>query len=95
MPRTADRVANDEAVGERAVVVGAMRADGEGLVAPPHQNHVIVARAAGNRHSVLEILKSNARREIRLGVPVRVSHGGQLLPAPQPSRLSCGSRWKG
>jgi hypothetical protein len=75
MPRTTDRVSDDQTVGERAVIVGAMRADGKRLATPSHQNHVIVACAAGKRDSVLEILKSNARREIRLGGTVRIRHG--------------------
>jgi len=52
--------ADDDAVSQRTVVVSALRADGENLVAPADQNHILVTRAAGYRHAVPDILKSNA-----------------------------------
>ena len=55
MPRTADGVADDEPVGERAVVVRAVRADGEDLLAPPHQNHVVVADSCRRRSAVRQV----------------------------------------
>ena len=41
MPRTAHRVADDEALGERPVVVRAVRADGEQAIALPDQDRVL------------------------------------------------------
>ena len=46
MFRTSRAPADDEAVGQRTVVVSAVRADGENLVAPADQNQIIVIRAA-------------------------------------------------
>ena len=44
MPRAADLVAHDEALGQRAAVVRARRADGEDLRAPSRQEHRLALR---------------------------------------------------
>ena len=44
--RAADRVVDQQTVGERAAVVRADRADGEDLLAPPRQQHRLVADVA-------------------------------------------------
>ena len=48
VPRAADGVADHQALGERPVIVGAGRADGEQLVAAPRQQHRLFADVACN-----------------------------------------------
>jgi hypothetical protein len=88
MFRTSRAPADDEAGGQRTVVVSAVRADGENLVAPADQNHIIVsARPLPARRP--DILKSNARREVRLRCAVRVGHGRSA-----PSRDAVRHSWR-
>ena len=43
MPGTADAVADHEAIGERPVIMAAMRVDGENLRAGAHQQDILIA----------------------------------------------------
>ena len=55
MPGTAHRVADDQALGERPVVVRAVRADREELVAAPRQDHLVVVDAATDDGTVRDV----------------------------------------
>ena len=79
MPGTADVVAGHEAVGERAVIVAAMRVDREDLAARAHQQHVLLADMA-EQHVVLEIIGRDAEREI--GTSGLVLVVGHVSPPP-------------
>ena len=69
MPRTAHRVADDEPVGERPVIVRAVRADGEELVAAPDDDDLVVTDVAGDDRAVGNLPKGNASLEVEaLGV---------------------------
>ena len=52
MQGTANRVADDQAVGQRALVVRAVRADGEESIARARQQHVVVADATREQAAV-------------------------------------------
>ena len=49
MPGATDRVADDQPVRERSCVVGARRADREGLVAPAHEDDGFAPRVPEQR----------------------------------------------
>jgi hypothetical protein len=66
VPRTPYGVTDDQPVGERAVVVGAMRTDGKDLVPPPYQDRFVVADAAGDGAAVREIANWDAVLEVWL-----------------------------
>src|SRR5205814_3651399 len=65
VPRTTDGVANDQTVGQRTVIVRAMRADGKQLVALPNEDRIVLADAAGEGAAVGHALKGNAALEVR------------------------------
>ena len=69
VPGTAHRVADDEPVGERAVIVGAMGADREDLGAAAHQQHLLLADMAEQLAAVIEFGKGNSLPEIGTGGP--------------------------
>ena len=52
MPGTAHRAIRDDALGERPVIVRALRADGENLRALAHQQHRFVADVAEQRAAI-------------------------------------------
>src|SRR5262249_26453835 len=80
MQRTADRVADDEAFGERSVVVRAMRADGTHPIAAAHDHDVSVADAAEKRLALRQRVERNALSEIGPGLRITRPHG--CLPSP-------------
>ena len=63
MPGAADVVAGHEPIGERTVIMAAMRIDREDLGARAHQQHLLLADMA-KQHVVLEIVGRDAEREI-------------------------------
>ena len=65
--RASHGVVDDQSSDERAVIVGAVGADGEELVARAGQQDVIVADAADNHPTRLERADLCALGEIRLG----------------------------
>ena len=69
MPRTPDRVVDDEPVGQRAVIVRAMRADREVLVAAPDDDDLVVTDVTRHDRALGNLLKGNAGHEVEaLGV---------------------------
>src|SRR6516225_401429 len=64
MPGTAHAFAGDKSLGQRAVIMGAMRANGEDFVAAVHQQHLLVADMA-EELAVDEIRQRDAPREVR------------------------------
>jgi hypothetical protein len=65
MPRTADRVADDESFGERTVVMRAVRPNRETFVAAPYDDDLIVADVAGHGHVVRELVEWNTSPEVK------------------------------
>jgi hypothetical protein len=57
MPRASHRVADNQAVGKRAVIMGAVCAHCKNLVASPHEENVVTVDAAGGHSTVGKILK--------------------------------------
>lgn len=54
VPGTTDGAVDDQAIGQRPVIVGAMGADGEDLAIPPHQQNLVFADAAGQQATFRE-----------------------------------------
>src|SRR5580704_14757877 len=69
MPRAAHALADDETFGERPMIMRAMRADGEDLVAASHQQHLLVTDMA-QELAVDKILDCDTLRQVR---PARCS----------------------
>ena len=78
VPRTPDRVADDQSVGERTVVVRAMRADGEVLVAAPDDDDLIVTDMARDDRAVGNLRKWNTGLEVEAH---SVGHSASSLSA--------------
>ena len=57
MPRTSHRVADDQAVGKRAMIVGAVCAHRKDVVAAPRQDDVVTVDSARNHSTIGKILK--------------------------------------
>jgi hypothetical protein len=64
MPRTAHAFAGHQALGERSMIMRAMRADGEDFIAASHQQHLFVADMA-QKLAVDKILDGDALRQVR------------------------------
>ena len=79
MPRAAHGVADHEPLGERAVIVRAMGADGEDLVAALHQQHLLVADMA-EKLAVDEIRERDTLGKVRTL---------RRCSVPAPSLCSC------
>ena len=67
VPRAADGVAHDGALGERTAVVRAGRAHGQHVAAAPNQQHGLAGRVPEQRRVRAERLFADPRREIRPG----------------------------
>ena len=74
VPRTAHRVTRDHAVGERPVVVRAMRAHGKQRIAAAHEQSFIVAHSPRDHRRVAQTSHGNAGREIGQGCIGFVRH---------------------
>ena len=64
MQRTSNRVANDKAFGERAVIVRAVRADREEAIARTRQQRVIIADTSEQRAAARKRIGGYAERQI-------------------------------
>ena len=64
MPGAAHRVADDEPVGQRAVIVGAVGADREHLGAAAHEQHRLLADMAEQLAAVGQFARRNPQRQI-------------------------------
>ncbi len=64
MPRTVHALAGDETLGERTMIMCAMRADGEDFITAPHQQHLLIADMA-QKFAVDEILDCDTLCEVR------------------------------
>jgi hypothetical protein len=64
MQRASDSLADDQAVGERATIVRAVRPDSEESAARADQHDLVVANLAGESRSVYETSYRNARRQV-------------------------------
>src|SRR5437868_7223037 len=76
MPGTADAGADHEPLGERPVIVAAMRVDGENLGPRAHQQDVLVADVT--EHGLAAEIACHALCEIGSGGGLRFSHGVSL-----------------
>ena len=65
MQGTADGIADDQSVGERAAIVRATGADGEELVARARQQHVLVSDTPDQHAAGLELPAVDTLGEIR------------------------------
>ena len=75
MPGAAHRVADQQAFGERTVIVRAGCADGEHLVAAARQQHLLVADMAEQHGAVGEVGEGNTLAQIGpAGLGVLLSH---------------------
>jgi hypothetical protein len=79
MPRAPHRVANHETVGERTVVVRAMRRDRKNVVSPPHQKDVFSAKMTDEHFAVGKLIKTNTLGKIGSLLRIlRVAHRNSL-----------------
>src|SRR5690606_39533728 len=94
VPRAADRVTDHEALGERAAVVRARRADGEDAIAAPRQEHRLATGVAEERTSILHLAGLGAvRDEIRTReLSCLSTHACAPYPNTAPRRPSRGWR---
>jgi hypothetical protein len=60
MPRTADSAADDQALGEGAVIMRAMRRDGEDVLTRPHQENLLVANMTDEHSLIRQIAEGYA-----------------------------------
>jgi hypothetical protein len=65
VPRTSNRVADHDALNERAVIVRAVRSDREKFIANPRQHYVLITDMAKQLGAFLEFILRNAKGEIR------------------------------
>jgi hypothetical protein len=54
MPRTADRITNNESFRERSTIMGTMRADGKESLAAAYEDDLFFAHMAGYHSTVWE-----------------------------------------
>ena len=80
VPRAAHGVADDDALGERAVIVRAGRAHGEVLVATPREQHGLVVDVPQHHAAVRNVAGRDSALEIG---PARGSHLGHLAASPR------------
>src|SRR5436853_1900112 len=78
MPGAADAVAEHESVGERPVIMAAMRVDGENLGPRTHQQDILIADVTEQRPATE--VTCHALCEIRPGRGLRFGHGRSLQP---------------
>jgi hypothetical protein len=64
MPRATDRLAHHDPLGERAAIVGAVGADGEDLLPPPHHEHRLAAAVPEELAAVRQLGEGDALRQI-------------------------------
>ena len=64
VPQTADSVLDEDPLGERTVVVGAMRPDRQHLQAAAHQQNLLVTDMTNELATVGKLAKNNALRQI-------------------------------
>src|SRR5262249_55758689 len=74
-------LADHEPIGQRSVIVAAMRVDGKVIAAGMHQQHVLVADMA-EQHVVLEIAGRNTNGEIGACGCARIVSHVRFLPQP-------------
>ena len=88
MPGAANAVADHEALSERAVVMAAMRVDGENLRTGPHQNDILIAdvpqQGVGG-----ELAQCDALDEIRASGRLLFSHDPSPPPSSHQRATSC------
>src|ERR1019366_2599914 len=65
VPRAANRLANNETVGERPAIMGAYGADRKDILAPAGEQHGFAACMAGQPPAVLEIVECYSLPQIR------------------------------
>jgi hypothetical protein len=78
VPRAAQRLAGQQAVGERRAVVGAVRAEREDLFAAARQEHRLAVGVTLEQRAVRQLGERDAGREIGSGELLRSAHGGVL-----------------
>ena len=87
MPRAAHRAVRDDALGERPVIVRALRPDREHLRALPHQQHGFVADMSEQEAAVGNRGKRHAFGEIRACGFLLVGHGELLSKVRSSSNV--------
>jgi hypothetical protein len=65
MPRAADGVADDQAFGERSVIMSAVRGDGEELVTASDEQHLILTGPASEAAAIRDPAEGDAGTEVR------------------------------
>ncbi len=73
MPGTADRIVYHESLSQRTAVVGAGAAEGENIVAAPHDEHSVGPNMANEHSGYRDVGEEDALREIR-SRRLRVAH---------------------
>ncbi len=79
MPGAAHRVADDQSLGQRAVIVGALRANGVKHAARARDQHRLVADAAGQHLALADVSGRDAFGEVGSIVLLFVAHRRLLM----------------
>ncbi|HEX7486614.1 MAG TPA: hypothetical protein VF332_10700 [Vicinamibacterales bacterium] len=79
MPRTSHCLSDDETLGERAVIVGAVRTHGEQLIALSHEEHLLAVDAPEDLVAVWKTPQSESVSEIGFCSLLRVCHRSLMV----------------
>ena len=80
MPGTAHRAVDNEPLRERAVIVGALRADGEHVGAATHEQHWLFLHMANELAAIWQFSGGDSEREIGAG-GLRLIFSHSVLPS--------------
>src|SRR5690625_4228717 len=99
MPWTAERLADDQSLLERPLIMGAFRADGEELVADAGEDDRLSLDLAAEEPVLANIANRDAKRQIGSGLLfISCRHGTLLMGAPasgQSSPAPAACSWNG
>jgi hypothetical protein len=62
MPRTANRILNEDALGKRTMIVRAVSIDGEDLTTSTNKQHLLLVNVADDTATIRDVLECNAKR---------------------------------
>jgi hypothetical protein len=78
VPRTAQRVSNDQTIGKRPVIVGTGRAESEELATTAHQDHVLGTDLSQNHSTIGKVPHRKSIPEIRFWSAIPFCHASSL-----------------
>jgi hypothetical protein len=95
MPRTSDRLLDDQPFGERTMVMGAVCTDREKLRATTEQEHIVIPDVTEKLSSVGDLMLRESERQIGPASLTLVGHLDHPLTAStNPSAPANGAWWE-